>query len=133
MLKNANFEKAKNTFRGVQEAGSFIESNIFSSKRETPTLGTINEKNMLFWNILAHFPKKKLIKNMNFGKTKKTFRGRLEEVTFAKPNICTSNRATSTLCTINYQNTVFFAPLSTFPKKTFLKKMNFGNLKNTGF
>ena len=89
MLKNANFEKAKNTFRGVQEEGSFIESNIFSSKRATPTLGTINEKNMLFWNILAHFPKKNVLKNAKFDKTEKTIRGGQAEVTFAKPNICT--------------------------------------------
>ena len=74
-----------------------------------------------------------MLKNANFEKAKKNIRGGQEEVTFAKPNICTSKRATSTLCTINYQNTVFLAPLSTFPKKTFLKKMNFGKLKNTGF
>ena len=88
---------------------------------------------MLFWNILAHFPKKKVVKNANFGKTKKTFRGGQEEVTFAKPNMCTSKRATSTLCTINYQNTDFLDHLSTFSKKKLLKKMIFGKIKNTGF
>ena len=38
----------KSEFRGVQEEVSFAKRNIFSWKRATPTLGTINETNMLF-------------------------------------------------------------------------------------
>ena len=129
MLKNVNFENAENTFRGFQEEVSFVKPNIFSWKRGTPSLGSRNEKNMLFWNILAHFPKKKVLKNANFGKTKKTFRGGHEEVTFAKPNMCTSKRATSTLCTINYQKTDFLAHLSTCSKKNFKKIWFSGNQK----
>ena len=84
MLKNANFEKAKKNIRGGQEEVTFAKPNICTSKRATPTLCTKNDSNMVFFTLLSTFSKKKLLKNMNFGKSKIPFSRLLEADIFAK-------------------------------------------------